>query len=188
VATWLDVSRCHLERRYENRSQFAADVAMPAPHHSVFYRLDVLGPGHIVLDRDPAPPHGKGHSSPSLLRFTDAGNINQAHVHCGQTVRWIRIPLRTDVGLGPGSIASDGDPAPSTLKGHSSPHFSAHFALAWLPISGTAELFCYIATNTVTNLVNVQCEGNILQNACSHPVWCTLSIILTIKGISSEIR
>jgi len=27
---------------YENRSQFAADVAMPAPHHSVFYRLDAL--------------------------------------------------------------------------------------------------------------------------------------------------
>jgi len=23
-----------------------------------------LGPGHIVLDRDPAPPNGKGHSSP----------------------------------------------------------------------------------------------------------------------------
>jgi len=23
-----------------------------------------LGPGDIVLDEDPAPPHGKGHSSP----------------------------------------------------------------------------------------------------------------------------
>jgi len=31
-----------------------------------------LGPGHIVLDGDPAP-----HSSPSLL---------SAHVYCGQTV------------------------------------------------------------------------------------------------------
>jgi len=35
-----------------------------------------LGPGHIVLDGDPAPPHGKGHSS---LHFS-------AHVYCDQTV------------------------------------------------------------------------------------------------------
>jgi len=30
----------------------------------------------IVLDGDPAPPHGKGHSS---LKFS-------AHVYCGQTI------------------------------------------------------------------------------------------------------
>jgi len=32
-----------------------------------------LGPGQIVLDGDPAPPHQKGHSSPPFL----------AHVYCG---------------------------------------------------------------------------------------------------------
>jgi len=33
-----------------------------------------LNPGDIVLDWDPAPPHGKGHSSlsPPLSKFTDA--------------------------------------------------------------------------------------------------------------------
>jgi len=31
-----------------------------------------LGPGHIVLDGDQLP-HGKGHSSPPLSRFTDEG-------------------------------------------------------------------------------------------------------------------
>jgi len=35
-----------------------------------------LGPGDIVLDGDPALPHGKGHSSPQF----------SAHVYCGQTV------------------------------------------------------------------------------------------------------
>ena len=33
-------------------------------------------------------------------------------VSCGQTVRWIKMPLGTEVGLGPGDIVLDGDPAP----------------------------------------------------------------------------
>jgi len=36
-----------------------------------------------------------------------------------------RLPLGTEVGLGPGNIVLDGDPAPPPLKGHS-PQFSAH--------------------------------------------------------------
>ena len=35
------------------------------------------------------------------------------------------MSLGTEVGLGPGDIVLDGDPAPPTLKGHSIP-FSAH--------------------------------------------------------------
>jgi len=34
-----------------------------------------LGPGHIVLDGDPVPTHGKGHSSPQLSKFTGAGFV-----------------------------------------------------------------------------------------------------------------
>ena len=41
----------------------------------------------------------------------------------GQTVRWIKMKLGTEVGLGPGHIVLDGDPA--TPKGHN-PQFSAH--------------------------------------------------------------
>ena len=47
-------------------------------------------------------------------------------VYCSQTVGWIKMPLGTEVGLGPGLILLDGDPAPHPRKGHSSPHFSAH--------------------------------------------------------------
>jgi len=37
-------------------------------------------------------------------------------------VGWIKMPLGTEVGLGPGHIVLDGDPAPSSHgKGHSSP-------------------------------------------------------------------
>jgi len=41
-------------------------------------------------------------------------------VYCGNTVGWIRMPLGLEVGLGPGHIALDGDPAHPS-KGHSSP-------------------------------------------------------------------
>ena len=47
-----------------------------------------------------------------------------AHVYCGRTAAWIKMPLGTEVGLGPSDIVLDGDPA-SPKTGHS-PQFSAH--------------------------------------------------------------
>jgi len=57
-----------------------------------------LGPGHIVLDGDPAPQGAQPQFS--------------AHVRCGQTTGWINMPLGIEVGLGPGDFLLDGDPAP----------------------------------------------------------------------------
>jgi len=37
-----------------------------------------------------------------------------AHVCCGQTAGWIKMPLGREVGLGPGHTVLDGDPAPPT--------------------------------------------------------------------------
>jgi len=92
-----------------------------------------LGPGHIVLDGDPAPlkrgvqppifgpcllwPNGwmdqdatwhgaspkKGRSP--LPRFS-------AHVYCGQTAGWIKMPLRAEVNLGSGDTVLDRVAAP----------------------------------------------------------------------------
>ena len=45
-----------------------------------------LGPGHIVLDGDPAPPPKKG-TAPQF----------SVHVCCGQTAGWIKMPLGTKV-------------------------------------------------------------------------------------------
>jgi len=44
-----------------------------------------------------------------------------AHVHCGQTVGWIKMKLGMQVGLDPGHIVLDGDPAPPPAKRHSLP-------------------------------------------------------------------
>jgi len=47
-----------------------------------------------------------------------------AHVCCGQTAGWIKMPLGTKVGLGSGHTVLDGDPAPP--KGVQHPDFLAH--------------------------------------------------------------
>jgi len=45
-----------------------------------------------------------------------------AHVYCGQTAGWIKMPLATKVGLGLGNVVLNVDPAPPP-KGHSPPIF-----------------------------------------------------------------
>jgi len=64
-----------------------------------------LGPGHIVLDGDPAPLPKKGRSP----QFS-------AHICCGQIAGWIKMPLGMEVGLSPSDILLDGDPAPPPQK------------------------------------------------------------------------
>jgi len=60
-----------------------------------------LGPSHIVLDGDSAPPPPKGIALPQFL----------AHVCCGQMAGWIKMSLGMEVGLGSGHIVLDEDPA-----------------------------------------------------------------------------
>ena len=76
-----------------------------------------LGPGHIVLDGDPAPHlPKKGHSSAHFL----------AHVYCGQTAGWIKVLLGMDVGLCQDDTVLDGNPAPLPKRGAGPPpQFSA---------------------------------------------------------------
>jgi len=83
------------------------------------------------LDGLPATPQKKGHTHPHPIL---------AHVYCGQTAGWMKMPLGTEVDLGPGHILLDGVPAPRK-KGHSSPHVFGP-CLLWprSPISATAEL------------------------------------------------
>jgi len=48
-------------------------------------------------------------------------------IACAQTAGWIKMPLGMKVGLDPGHIVLDGDPAALPQKvGTASPHFSAH--------------------------------------------------------------
>jgi len=58
-----------------------------------------IGPGDIMLDRDPSPPK-KGESTPTFWPM-----------YCGQMAGWIKMPLGTEVGLGQGHIVLYVDPA-----------------------------------------------------------------------------
>jgi len=61
----------------------------------------------------PCPPPKKGAQRPQF----------SAHVRCGQTAGWIKLPLGMDVGLGPGDFVLDGDPASPIKKGAQPPNF-----------------------------------------------------------------
>ena len=59
-----------------------------------------LGPGHIVLDWDPAVTQKE--SQPTIF----------GHVRCGQTAGWTNMSLGIEVGLGPLGFVLDADTAP----------------------------------------------------------------------------
>jgi len=64
-----------------------------------------LIPGHVVLNGDPAPPE-KGHSTPNF----------SAHVCCGQTAGWIKMPLGMEVFLGTVSVVATQSPISATAE------------------------------------------------------------------------
>jgi len=62
----------------------------------------------------PSPPPPKGGGAPKFL----------AHLYCGQTAGWIKMPLGTKVGLSPGDSVLDGDPAPFAKRRRSPPYLA----------------------------------------------------------------
>ena len=72
-----------------------------------------FGPGHIVLDGDPAPPPPKGQSPPQF----------SARICCSQMAAWMKMSLGMELGLDPGDFVLDGDPAPPSQKGGGPPNF-----------------------------------------------------------------
>ena len=60
---------------------------------------------------------------PTCLSVCPVCNVG---VYCGQTVGWMKMKLGTEVGLGPGQIVLDGNPASPQKSGTQQPHFSAH--------------------------------------------------------------
>jgi len=68
-----------------------------------------LGPGHIVLDGDPAPAPQKGGGGPQF----------SAHICHGQIAAWIEMRLGMELGLSPADFVLDGDPTSLPKKGRS---------------------------------------------------------------------
>ena len=85
-----------------------------------------LGADHTVLDGDPAPPPKKGHMIPNFRPMSIVASPHSRPMCCGQTAGWIKMALGRGVGLGPGHIVLDGDPALNLPTGHST-QFSVPF-------------------------------------------------------------
>jgi len=75
-----------------------------------------------------------------------------------QAAGWIRIALATEVGLGPGDILPDRDPAHPHGNGHQPPPTFRPIALARLMISATAELLLSWRSTTHLNTNPLQPE------------------------------
>ena len=107
--------------------------------------------GHILLDKDPATLPKRGHSpqfsvnlwatvcKTVLPMLSDRclsvclSCLFVTLVYCGQTVGRIKMKLVMQVGLVPGHIVLDGDPATPHPKGNSHPNFRPIYVAAkWL--------------------------------------------------------
>ena len=88
-----------------------------------------LGPGHIVLDGDPA-----------LLPQRGTDPKFSAHISCGQMAAWIKMSLGMELSLGPGDSVLDGDPAPPPKRGAEPPKIFCPCLLwpnGWMDAAGT---------------------------------------------------
>jgi len=76
---------------------------------AIWYLSRPRSPRHCIR-WEPAPAPLNGHS-PQFF----------PNVRFGQTAGWTKMPLGTEVGLGPGDLVLDGDPATSRKKGATTP-------------------------------------------------------------------
>ena len=100
------------------------------------------------MDQDDPWHAGRPRPWPHCVRWRPSSPVPNghgpqfaAHVYCGQMAGWMKIPLGTEVDLGPGHIVLDGDPAPPPAKGaQQPPPFGPCLLWPRSPISATAEL------------------------------------------------
>jgi len=90
-----------------------------------------LGPGHTVLDGDPAPSTERGTATPDIrnlwVQALPASVYSTVHVYCSQTAVWIKMKLGMDVGIGLHQIVLNGDPAPLPQRGTAPSHQKRNF-------------------------------------------------------------
>jgi len=77
------------------------------------------------MDQDDTWHGGGPRSRPHCARWGpsspppkgDRASPISPYVYCGQTAEWVKMPLGTEIGVGPGDIVLDGDPVPPPKKG-----------------------------------------------------------------------
>jgi len=109
-------------------SDCCLSVGLPCPVLSVC-NVGVLWPNGW-RDQDETWRGGRPRPWPHCVRWgpsslpKGAQPPNFQPICCGQTAEWIKMPLSREVGLGPGDLVLDGDPAPPPRG--TAPQFSVH--------------------------------------------------------------
>jgi len=126
--------------------------------------VDVLWPNNW-MDQDETWHRGRPWPRPHCVRWgpscppEGAQPPHQllAHICCGQTAGWIKMPLVPEVGLSPGDIVLDADSAPPKKGGTAARTiFDQCLLWPWLPISATAELLLLLGKKAVASPNTVQ--------------------------------
>jgi len=144
VAKRLDASRCHLVRRYTSaqgtlcymRTQPPSQKGGGAWGRSAWGRSPpILGPCLLWpngwMDQDGTLHGGRPWSSPHCARWGHISSPQKrmqshqffAHLYCGQTAGYIKMPLGMEVGLRPGDFVINGNPVPYPKRGAAPPNF-----------------------------------------------------------------
>ena len=89
--------------------------------------------------------------------------LSVTFVYCGQTVGRIKMKLGIQVGLGPGNIVLDGDPAPLAKRGRSPP-FSAHICCSQM--AGWIKM--PLGTEIDLSRGHIVFDGNPVSSAKGH--------------------
>jgi len=100
------------------------------------------------MDQDEPWHAGRPRPRPYCVRWRPSSPVPNghgpqfsAHVYCGQTAGWMKMPLGTEVDLGPGRIVLDRDQALPRERGTAAaPFFGACLLWPRSPISATADL------------------------------------------------
>ena len=157
VAKRLDGSRWNLACRLVQRCTLYGNATHIANTTYWLYGTEVgLSLGDIVLDGDPSPPPLKGHNPQC-----------SAYVYCDQTAGWIKMPLSTEVGLGPGDVCCVRWGRSSLPKGAQQPP-SVFGPCLLSPIPDTAELLFGMPSSLVPitscSLVNLRPMSHLRQS------------------------
>ena len=78
-----------------------------------------------------------------------------AHVYCDQTAGWMKMPLGTEVDLGPGHIVLDGTQLPPRKGYRSPPLFGLCRSWPRSSISAAAELLFNIRENALLSIGHI---------------------------------
>jgi len=133
-----------------------------------------------------------GPSSPQKREA--AGPQFSAHVCCGQTAGWIKMPLGTKVGLGTGNIVLDADPDPPPRG--TDPQFLAHVCCGqtarWMkmPVGTKAGLgqatLCYTGTQLPPKGAATQFSAHVYcGEMVAHLSYCRV-LVLFIQFITER--